>query len=260
MMKKLIAITLALTILLSLAACGGEISETEAPATESTQAPTEAPQTTPPTSEPTEAPTEKPTVTCPPVEAATDEEAAAAVAQNFFNDYITMTYLYYDTDIETHTTLALDEAVRQQIAVRADTFSGTNPVRDYEGYVGEALLTDHAGYQIRKFLYMGGLREGRNTRHQNLERTIEASEISVAGDYARVEVSGGLGFRYDGEEMDSFVSEDMEVFLFRYDGAWYVFDAFDFWNNDDDIDPTRSNDFDAEGAVERFLKRIDTDS
>ena len=85
----------------------------------------------------------------------------------------------------------------------------------------------------------------------------DVGKISVVGDYARVEVSGGLGFRYDGEEMDSFVSEDMEVFLFRYDGAWYVFDAFDFWDNDDDIDPTRSNDFDAEGAVERFLKRIE---
>lgn len=256
MMKKLIAITLALTVLLSLAACGRVDAETEAPATESAQAPTEAPQTTP-TTEPTEAPTEKPTVTCPPVEATTDEEAAAAVAQNFFSDYITMTYLYYDTDIETHTTLALDEAVRQQIAVRADTFSGTNPVRNYEGYVGEALLTDHAGYQIQKFLYMGSQREGLNTRHQNLERTIEASEVSVVGDYARVDVSGGLGFRYEGQEMDSFISEDMEIFLFRYDGAWYVFDAFDFWNNDDSIDPTRSNDFDAEGAAERFLKEIE---
>jgi len=62
-MKKILSLLLALVLVLSLAACGGEKPE---PTTEPTEAPTSAPTTEPtqaPTTEPTEAPTTEPVVT-----------------------------------------------------------------------------------------------------------------------------------------------------------------------------------------------------
>ena len=62
-MKKIMSLLLAVVLVLSLAACGGEKPE---PTTEPTTAPTTAPTTEPttaPTTEPTEAPTTEPTVT-----------------------------------------------------------------------------------------------------------------------------------------------------------------------------------------------------
>ena len=55
-MKKIMSLMLALVMVLSLAACGGNTEPTEGPTTPSTQAPT-----TPPTQAPTEAPTTAPT-------------------------------------------------------------------------------------------------------------------------------------------------------------------------------------------------------
>lgn len=271
-MKRATAIVLVLLLLLSLSACGGGQGETEPAGTESTHSQTEALKTEPTAAEPepTQAPTELRTdppvrsdAPYPETEAAPDEaaqkEAAAAVAMDFFDDYLTTAYLYENTDIESHTTLALDDAVRAQIAIPADAFplqrgnssendvpAGALPVSIYDRVShGETVLTDHAVYQMKKLAYWKEIREAQNIVREDLKRTAEVTDTVLCGDYAQVKVSGGVSFRYAGESEEAYSAEGLELFLYRYDGVWYVFDAFDLTEDTDNFDDTyRNTDFD----------------
>lgn len=263
MLRKMTVVILAVLIVLSLAACGGNA------ATKPTQTSTEAPKTeqTQPTEAPTEAQTDQPTeitATYPMTEELTAEEekaqkeAAAAVASDFFDDYLTTVYLYADTDIESHTTLRLEEAVREQIAIPADAFplqisaSHDNgvpvdvlPISIYDRVRhGETVLTDHAAYQLKKFAYWKEMRESEGIVHEQPERSSEVTSVELYGDYAQVKISGGVTFRYVGQSTDAYSAEGLEIFLYRCDGTWYVFDAFDLFEDTQGFDDAyRNTDF-----------------
>ena len=150
-------------------------------------------------------------------------------------------YLYENNTLIERTVAALPEEDRQAIKVNSAVFAPYTELRKVQGLP----VGDHVDYILEKQAYWRRSRQEQGITHENFVPTYTCRGERISDGVARIIVEENLTWYYTGHSEPSALEVIHEVFLYEYDGAWYVFDVF----SDDGYDCTHKADLSQAGDV-----------
>ncbi len=148
-------------------------------------------------------------------------------------------YLYENNTLIERTVAALPEEDRQAIKVNSAAFAPYTELRKVQGLP----VGDHVDYILEKQAYWRRSRQEQGITRENFVPTYTCRGERISDGVARIIVEENLTWYYTGHSEPSALEVIHEVFLYEYDGAWYVFDIF----SDDGYDCTHKADLSQAG-------------
>ncbi|MBE6984592.1 MAG: hypothetical protein E7434_03050 [Ruminococcaceae bacterium] len=143
------------------------------------------------------------------------QEAATEAAQAFLASYTGNTYLYEKNALIVH-------LLPQEIEVRVDRDLFPPYLEAYR-HVNMPLVENSTQAILEEAAEITQQRTQQNVRHTEFRTDCEILKCKVSGDYAQVVIEECKTFRYEGEGMDSSLTDLYELLLKRHEGQWLIF-------------------------------------
>lgn len=151
------------------------------------------------------------------LEDAADPEQSAL---SFVKDYTKVTFLYENIDIKAQTSAVLNQEDRDTICVDKNIFS---EFTDTARHLKEELIHDSMDYALDKAEYLKYVRMLQELYRRDFRVEYSVKEVEVEGKYAHVSLSENICFCYLGRNVESFLEQSYDVYLYQFNNAWLVF-------------------------------------
>lgn len=191
---------------------------------------------------------------------ASDITEISEIAETYMRRYAENTYMYESNDLKELTVASLSPTERQALQQAQNTLSTNvsassnlnenfNAGADSETNLAVNTL-DTMDYTLEKANYRKNVRQMQNILRKDFETCYQVNQIEVSGDYARVWLSENIGFYYSGQTIQSIISEEYEISLFRPNGEWLIYNIYTKY---DDFDSTNKfSGFNSAEAIQEF--------